>query len=150
MLPDLLSFGPFFVMRIGDIGERWTSGKMGPPDPETIPSFVYHAYNFTHSFVIWGLLFVMLWSIQRYRGKTTDASVQWLIPFFAWPLHIFCDIPTHSVQFFPTPYLWPLATPFYDGSPWGNRMFMMMNYASLVGIYAVFFYRRSKIQSTQA
>ncbi len=123
---------------------------MGPPDPLSIPAYVYHAYNLTHSFVVWGVAFGLLWAYQRTRGKSSEDAVTPLIPFFAWPLHIMCDIPTHSLRFFPTPFLWPLSTPFYDGTPWGNRLFMMMNYSALVGVYAVYFFRRSKIQSPQA
>src|SRR5438477_11668878 len=110
MAPDLLSFGPFFLTRIGDIGERWANHRFGPPDPSIIPAYVYHAYNVTHSLVVWAALFLV---VSKWRGN-------WFWPLAAWGLHVLCDIPTHSTRFFPTPYLWPLPTPFYDGHSWGN------------------------------
>jgi hypothetical protein len=119
MCPDLFSFGPFFLTRLGDLGERITHHRSGPPDPSTIPAYVYHAYNVTHSLVVWALLFGLVW---RLKGKA-----YW--PLAAWALHILCDIPTHSTRFFPTPYLWPLHTPFYNGTSWGNRTFMIWNYS---------------------
>src|SRR5262245_18942774 len=61
MAPDLLSFGPYFLTRLGDIGERWANRKFGPPDPHTIPQYVYGAYDVTHSLVVWSALFLVIW-----------------------------------------------------------------------------------------
>src|SRR6185436_4595384 len=97
MAPDLLSFGPFFLTRFGDIASRWAHRTFEPPDPHIIPAYVYHAYNVTHSLVMWALLFGLVWAWKR--------RVYW--PLAAWALHILCDIPTHSTRFFPTPFLWP-------------------------------------------
>jgi len=127
MCPDLFSFGPFFLTHLGDIGERWSHHRMGPPDPTTIPAYVYHAYNVTHSLVVWSVLMIIAWKVYGRRAWPTAA----------WGLHILCDIPTHSTRFFPTPYLWPLPTPFYDGSSWGTRHFMLMNYTGLLVVYLV-------------
>ncbi|MCH8067856.1 MAG: hypothetical protein IID16_01085, partial [Candidatus Marinimicrobia bacterium] len=46
-MPDLVSFGPFLVIRI-------LSGTIepGPPPLEIIPGWVSMNYNFSHSFVI--------------------------------------------------------------------------------------------------
>ena len=66
MMPDLLSFGPFFLTHMGDIGERWAHHQFGPPDHRMIPAYVYHAYNVTHSLVVWAVLFALVW---YWRGK---------------------------------------------------------------------------------
>jgi hypothetical protein len=129
MMPDLLSFGPYFLTHLPDIYHRWTSHHFGPPDHRMIPPYVYHAYNVTHSLVIWSILMVFACSIHGRRA--------W--PMGAWGLHILCDIPTHSLRFFPTPYLWPFATPFYNGIPWGRRSFMIKNYLAIGLTYAVLF-----------
>jgi hypothetical protein len=135
MCPDLFSFGPYFLTHLGDIGERWAHHHMGPPDPRLIPTYVYHAYNVTHSLVIWGILMLVAWKIYGRRA--------W--PLGAWGLHILCDIPTHSLRFFPTPYLWPLPTPYYNGTSWGNKTFMLANYSGIALAYLVLAYRKSKL-----
>ncbi len=152
--PDLLSFGPFFLTHLGDIGERWAKGRHGPPDPSTIPAYVYHAYDVTHSLVVWAAVFAVLWAVSEYRSTGVSGSEQLqndvtplprypvtplrsLMPLGAWALHILGDIPTHSSRFFATPYLWPFPTPFYEGTSWGNKTFMLSNYAALAAVYLV-------------
>jgi len=134
MCPDLFSFGPFILTHLGDIGERWAHHHMGPPDSHLIPAYVYHAYNVTHSLIIWCLLAAIAWKLFGRRA--------W--PIGAWALHILCDIPTHSTRFFPTPYLWPLPTPFFNGHSWGNRTFMLSNYAGIALTYMVLAWRKSR------
>ncbi len=131
MAPDLFSFGPFFLTRLGDIGER-LARHSGPPDPSLIPAYVHHAYNVTHSLVVWLCFFGVVWALRK--------KPWW--PLAAWGLHILCDIPTHSTRFFPTPYLWPFATPFVNGRPWARGSFMAINY-SLIGLtYLLLMWRR--------
>ena len=136
MCPDLFSFGPYFLTHAGDIGERWAHHQMGPPDPRLIPAYVYHAYNVTHSLVVWGILMLIAVGLYGRRG--------W--PIGAWGLHILCDIPTHSLRFFPTPYLWPFPTPFFNGHSWGNRPFMVANYSGIALAYLVLAYRQYKLR----
>ena len=139
MAPDLFSFGPFFLTHIGDIGERWSKHRFGPPDPLSIPSYVYHAYDVTHSLVIWSALFVVTWKVS---GRPF-----W--PLAAWALHILCDIPTHSTRFFPTPYLWPFQTPFVNGMRWARMSFMLTNYSLLTLTY-IFIYSYRKWSKTSS
>jgi len=134
MCPDLFSFGPFFLTHIGDIGERWAHHHFGPPDHRMIPAYVYHAYNVTHSLVIFAVLAFIAWKLY---GR--DA---W--PIGAWGLHILFDIPTHSTRFFPTPYLWPFHTPFVDGYPWAHARFMLINYACIGLTYLMISFYRSR------
>ena len=90
-----------------------------------MPAYVFHAYNLTHSLAVWALVFAALWLV---RGR-----IAWL--WLAWGLHILCDIPTHSSSYFPTPYLWPLPTPFVDGISWAEPWFMASNYLALAAAY---------------
>src|SRR5438105_4033459 len=99
MAPDLLSFGPAFATWAVTGFPRRVPGE--PPNPADIPHYVYSAYNVTHSLVVWAAAFALVW---RWRKKPP-------VVFLAWPLHILCDIPTHTRRFFPTPFLWPLPTP---------------------------------------
>jgi len=49
--------------------------------------------------------------------------------------------PTHTESYFPTPFLWPLPTPFVNGIPWSTPWVMLANYASMTIVYSsMFFY----------
>ena len=94
---------------------------------------IFQAYNITHSLILWSVLFALLWAIRRHPP--------WI--FLAWGLHILCDIPTHTLVYFPTPYLWPFTTPFIEGISWATGWFMVTNYTAILLAYlAVFVYRR--------
>jgi hypothetical protein len=74
---------------------------------------------------MWTVGFALLWALIK--------KPPWL--FTAWLLHIVCDIPTHVTSYFPTPFLWPLPTPFVDGVPWSTAWLMAANYAAMGIIY---------------
>ena len=133
--PDLLSFGVFHVTNPGWMKLRLLGQISGPPSLSSLPAYVFHAYNWTHSLVVWAVLFGLLWIVSR--------RPPWV--WLAWGLHIVCDIPTHNTRFFPTPYLWPFPTPLVEGIPWATPWFMATNYAALAAVYgAVLFYVRRK------
>jgi hypothetical protein len=131
MAPDLLSFGPFFVLHPRWLTLRMTGHLSGPPPLSILPAYVFHAYNVTHSLVICALSFFLIWGLTR--------RPPWLL--LAWALHIVCDIPTHTTSYFPTPFLWPFPTPFFNGLSWATPAFLAANYACLIIVYAaIFFY----------
>lgn len=123
--PDLLSFGLFHISYPQWIQQRLAGEISGPPPLSLLPEFVFHAYNLTHSFLVWGVLFALIWMIRK--------RPPWL--FLAWGLHILCDIPTHNSDYFPTPYLWPLPTPYVEGISWATPWFLATNYAALAAVY---------------
>jgi len=98
----------------------------GPPALAILPPYLFHAYNVTHSLVVWAATFFLLW--------LTTKHPPWLLG--AWLLHIVCDIPTHTESYFPTPFLWPLPTPFVDGIPWSTPWLMAVNCATMVLVYS--------------
>ncbi len=125
MLPDLIAFGPFFVYRI-------LSGtlKFGKPEIASIPPAVFTAYNCSHSlFTAAAILLLMRFAISK----------ESFISACAYPLHILFDIPTHDKTFFPTPFLFPLSNFRIDGISWGNKYFMLSNYAALLTVYFIYF-----------
>ncbi|MGH7874395.1 MAG: hypothetical protein ACREQO_19555 [Candidatus Binatia bacterium] len=135
MAPDLLSFGIFHVTHPGWLIERLAGNISGPPALTLLPPYLFHAYNVTHSLIIWTVTFFLLWQCLR--------KPPWLL--IAWMLHILCDIPTHRATYFPTPFLWPFPTPFVDGVAWSAPWFMAMNYAAIFTVYGcLFFYFRQK------
>ena len=139
MAPDLLSFGVFHVTHPGWLTLRLVGKISGPPALTLLPPYVFHAYNITHSLVVWAVAFFLLWRLTK---KPT-----WLLG--AWLLHILCDIPTHATSYFPTPFLWPFPTPFVNGTPWFTPWFMAANYATMLIVYTVLVrYFRSKPRQT--
>jgi len=130
MLPDLSAFGPYFVYRI-------LSGtlKFGKPEIASIPSAVFIAYNFSHSlFTAAAVLLLVRFAISK----------ELFISACAYPLHILCDIPTHDKTFFPTPFLFPVSDFRVNGISWGNKYFMLINYAALLTAYFIYFRYKAK------
>ena len=138
MAPDLLSFGVFHVTHPRWITMRLAGEISGPPAFSILPSYVFHAYNLTHSLTVWAVAFSLLWLILK--------KPPWLL--CAWLLHILCDIPTHSTSYFPTPFLWPLSTPFVNGISWATPWFMAANYTALLAVYfwLVLYRRREAVR----
>ncbi|MGH7793786.1 MAG: hypothetical protein ACREQ2_02630 [Candidatus Binatia bacterium] len=137
MAPDLLSFGVFHVLYPDWITLRLAGKISGPPALSILPPYVFHSYNITHSLFVLAAAFCLLWLLTK--------NPPWLLG--AWLLHILCDIPTHTESYFPTPFLWPLATPFVNGIAWSTPWFMIANYATILSVYAAtffYFYRRRR------
>ena len=117
-MPDLFSWGIFSFHAL-------TNGFAGRPDLSQIPQWTWTLYGITHSLFIFSAILLIIWFIFR------------KIPFFvwAWPMHILIDIPTHSREFLPTPFLWPLSDWHFPGFSWGQVWFMILNWSLiLVGI----------------
>lgn len=127
--PDLFSFGIFFLVRIIGYGQV----SMGKPDIASIPKYVHSLYDFTHSFVPYAVFFAILW----FLGKKTFAYLT-----LGWPLHILVDMPVHSLEFFPTPFLWPISDIRIDGIPWSNPYIFFPNVIFIVVIYSYWYLKR--------
>ncbi len=131
--PDLFSFGLFSAMNILGLvsGPDWSSGK---PDMRSIPAYVSQLYNFTHSFFVFTLVFLLVWAIRKKP----------LYEMLAWPLHILMDIPTHSIQFFATPFLWPITEYKIDGIPWSHPLIFFPNWILIICFYFYFFWWKKR------
>lgn len=134
LLPDLFAFGPHLVASLfnGDLG-------FGKPELHTIPSYVFSAYHFTHSLVICIVVLLLI----RFIRKEIPL---WIL---GWPIHILIDIPTHSGQFFPTPFLWPVSEYYFNGISWGTPWFMILNYSFLVVAYVWLYTQNGKTHRTR-
>lgn len=133
--PDLLSFGIFMIVRLAT--SMRDGVNFGRPELHSIPQYVNTMYNITHSLVTFSVLFVLLWIIFK---KPIWESCAWLF-------HIFLDMFTHSTEFFPTPYLWPLARPNIDGIPWSTPIIFFTNVFFLFLIYTIYWYRKIRHKS---
>ena len=100
-------------------------------------------YQYSHSLVIWILIFLFVWAILR--------RPSWVM--LGWALHIILDIPSHSLAFFPTPFLFPISEyRFSYGVSWGTPWFMLINYLTLLVIWGSLFfkkYHKPKISNIQ-
>ena len=133
VMPDFLAFGlPFAVGIISMLswGNGWFSGPWG----HTEPSYVHVIYKITHSLITWVIAF---WVLRRINKKPLKAS-------YARLLHILVDIPTHSLAFFATPFLWPISSYRFDGIPRSNKVIFIPNVILLVIIYTYYFYKKFK------
>jgi hypothetical protein len=140
MTPDLFSFGLFHVTNPGWIGRRLIGEISGPPDIAILPGYLFHAYNITHSLIVWGAIFAVLWLARR--------KPPWLVS--AAMLHVVCDIPTHTERYFPTPFLWPFPTPFVNGIAWSTPWFIATNYTAIAAVYAVLFFSSRQRHESEA
>lgn len=129
VLPDLLSFGIIFVTNLvfGDF-------HRGPPTISTLPKWLFATYNLTHSIMSFIIIFILVYLITK--------KLFW--PLTAWAIHILTDIPTHSLQYFPTPFLWPMSDYLYNGISWATPWFMLLNYSSLMIVFAIIVHNKAK------
>lgn len=132
--PDLISFGPFFLINFFKL-ESWFKENFVPPASLPVPEIIHTLYDFTHSFVIYFIFFALLW----WLGKKSFAKLT-----LAWPLHILVDIPTHSAQFFPTPFLWPISNFYIDGIPWSNPIIFIPNVVIIITLYSYWYLKNNK------
>ncbi len=90
-------------------------------------------YSMSHSLIIFAIVFALVTIFFR-RPR---------LEMLGWLLHILIDIPSHSYQFYPTPFLWPLSNIRFNGYAWSHPIFMVVNYAALVIVsIAIFIHRR--------
>ena len=129
-LPDLFSFGIYFIYSIFFS----SSPLMGRPERSKIPEWVYSLYDISHSLVIASIFIFIAYKINK----------EFAFPMLAWPAHIILDFFTHSIEFFPTPILWPISDFKFDGIPWSNPIVF---FANVLLIFFLFIYRRKKSKS---
>lgn len=132
MLPDVLSFGVHLAITVFQKVFLGVSPPGGDLRYHQVPQYVYNLYNFTHSLLIFVVVFGLVWLIRR--------KPLWVLG--AWGLHILVDIPTHSFEFFPTPFLWPISDFKVNGIAWGAPIIFIPNVAFLVVAYGIWMWRK--------
>ncbi len=141
VLPDLASFAPIFiygfVSRQGFLELAFSSNFWA--------RYASESYNFTHSMVLFALVFGLICVFRKVLGKPL---IYW--PIFGWALHIIIDIFTHR-GFYETPFLFPLSPyRFSNGISWAHPTFMIINYSVLALIYLFWFLvlRKKEVKKT--
>lgn len=140
--PDVFSFGLLTAWMIlslifgGTAMDFRQFEAMEPAQRDTIPVFqlVTFMYNFTHSIFTFAAFFIIFYLIFR---KPILSMLGWLV-------HILIDIPTHSYQFYPTPFLWPISSWKFNGISWGQKWFMIANYSAIVIAYIALYFWSKK------
>ena len=122
LIPDLLSFGLYFLVRFVTQG---TNMEFGKPALETIPRWVFSMYDISHSLVIALVAIIIVFEINK----------SLCFPMLAWPFHILLDFFFHSKEYFPTPILWPISDYKFDGIPWSNPYIWFGNIACIIILF---------------
>lgn len=92
-------------------------------------------YQYSHSLIIWAAVFILVWIIFRKPR----------LELLGWALHILIDIPSHTIHFYPTPFLFPLSEyRFPYGVSWADPTFMIINYSLLLLVCLYMFNERRK------
>ncbi len=134
VFPDLFAFTPafiglFWLLATGQMSVGEWPGRHGASEPagDGTPALQLagYLYNFSHSLIIFVLIFGLAWLLMR---KPVWEMLGWL-------LHIIMDIPTHSYAFFPTPVLWPLFGWKFNGFQWATPWFLILDYGLLILVY---------------
>lgn len=100
-------------------------------------TLAHSLYQYSHSLVIFVLIFLLVWLIRK---------KPWL-PLLGWGLHILLDIPSHAIDFFPTPFLFPISEwRFPYGIRWSGLWFMVVNYSILIIIWGSILLRKNRIR----
>lgn len=124
MFPDLFAFSvPVCLM----LWARLTGGADAVPAGRHLPHFelAWQLYQISHSLFTFAAVFGLAWLVARRP----------VLELLGWLLHILIDIPTHTLRFFPTPFLWPVCSYVFSGISWANRWFLLSNYGALLIVY---------------
>lgn len=143
VFPDLFAFTIPFLRLLLRLVEGDFELKVIAELPAAEPPFqsfwemklAINLYNFSHSLIIFAAIFMAIWLLRK--------RPRWEL--LAWALHIVIDIPTHSYEFYPTPFLWPISAWKFDGVSWAEPWFLILNYAALLAVFLVI--RSAKPQS---
>ncbi len=144
--PDLFAFTIPFIFLIWNLvsGDVNFTNLRHPHSTEGtnansafLSNLTFSLYNYSHSLII----FLIIFFAARFVFKKFHYEL------LGWGLHIFMDIPTHTLEFYPTPFLWPLSDYRFDGISWGTPQFLIINYTILIIIFAFLYYKKNKTLS---
>ncbi len=133
LLPDVFAEGIMFLFLFLGF-ENMPSWENGHPDITEFPVYAQNFYNTTHSLVVFAGIFLIVWIIRKKP----------YLLILTWGIHILIDIPTHSFDLFPTPFLWPLSDFKVNGIGWRDPVIMIPNILLLIGIYTFWYYKQKR------
>ncbi len=156
VFPDLFAFTiptiwAIFGYITGMLDESVFSGPHSSGSMALNNSWVFkiagNLYDYSHSILIFLFVIALIVLMRFVSEKNHVVSLNALVPWtmFPWLLHILVDIPTHSAEFYPTPFLWPLSGFRFDGIPWGVPWFMILNYSAITLAFVILYLSRKKL-----
>lgn len=126
VLPDLLVFVPFYVMKAVKGKVRSVNDLKPKYDIAFYNKIVPAAYTITHSLVfVLGTVFVCS-ALFGYRTE-----------YWALLVHVLVDAPSHRRSWFGTTLFWPFSTWQFNGVSWATRDFMLANYTAIAIAYGI-------------
>jgi len=141
IFPDIFAFGIPFLWSLYTVifqGKGFDSITHHGPSlsaGDLTFDLASYLYQFSHSLIIFALVFGVIWFLVK---RPELAMLGWLA-------HILIDIPSHSVQFFPTPFLFPISDYVFPyGIRWATPWFMIVNYSLLLIIFLTYLFRKRK------
>lgn len=128
VFPDFFAFTiPFITFLYKVIFQGQTFGYGRPNLSPGGFDLAAYLYQFSHSLVIWAFVFAVVW----YFSKRPRYEL------LGWALHILIDIPSHSIGFYATPFLFPISEyRFPYGVSWANKYYMIINYSLLAIVWS--------------
>jgi hypothetical protein len=129
--PDVLAFGPMIV---AGVWLRLAGGAAAVPDQGHGLPHVHIGlplYPAAHSLIVFLLAF----------GAAALLRRRFPLEMLGWLLHILIDIPTHSLRYYATRFLWPLSGYRFDGIAWWTPWFWVATYAALAVVYLLLWKR---------
>lgn len=143
IFPDLFAFTlPFFISFYKVIIGQQNFGSFETRHQVADGFTLSHTlYQYSHSLVIFIVVFFIVWLVFR--------RPRWEL--LGWALHILIDIPSHSFEFFPTPFLFPISDyRFPYGVAWRTPWFMIVNYGALLVVWGGILYKKyRKVESVK-
>ena len=142
VFPDFFAFTPFFVWyfsaKIFSFIPKVASFRPGEAPINhyslVLSQFTHALYSISHSLFTFIIIFGLVWAIKK--------RPVWEM--LGWLGHILIDIPTHSLAFYPTPFLWPVSNYEFNGYHWADPTFMVINYSLLFLTYISLFWLKRK------
>jgi len=124
VFPDVLAFGPMMAAGLWFrlAGAPVADGRAIPHVHIGVP-----LYPAAHSLIVFLLVFTI----------TTLLARRIVFAMLGWLLHILIDIPTHSLRYYATRFLWPLTDFRVDGIAWWTLWFWVATYGALAAVYCL-------------
>lgn len=126
ILPDLLVFAPFYLIKLAKGKIKRIEDTRPKRDIRFYNTWVPPLYDMTHSIPI-ALAFIAVCSFL----------FGYHVEYFAMIIHIIVDIPSHPKQWFGTKLFWPFTKYQLNGGSWATRDFMLANYTCIALAYMV-------------